>query len=106
MGLSGAAIGTYRPQYRPLSAIRYLDVNPLPTRYTLFSTLMGVHHRIDGLIDDRAQAKLGVREPTTLCRVCQLSWPWIHTTTLIADNSIEGMFGVLPITENLTISFF
>jgi hypothetical protein len=39
MGLSGAAIGTYRPQYRPLFAIRYLDVNPLPTRYTLFITL-------------------------------------------------------------------
>jgi hypothetical protein len=39
MGLSGAAIGTYRPQYRPLSAIRYLDVNPLPTRYTLFISL-------------------------------------------------------------------
>jgi hypothetical protein len=35
----GVVIGTYRPQYRPLSAIRYLDVNPLPTRYTLFSTL-------------------------------------------------------------------
>jgi hypothetical protein len=34
-----AVIGTYRPQYRPLSAIRYLDANPLPTRYTLFSTL-------------------------------------------------------------------
>jgi hypothetical protein len=40
MGLSGAAIGTYRPQYRPLSAIRYLDVNSLPTRYTLFITLI------------------------------------------------------------------
>jgi hypothetical protein len=40
MGLSGAAIGTYRPQYRPLSAIRYLDANPLPTRYTLFITLL------------------------------------------------------------------
>jgi hypothetical protein len=40
MGLSGAAIGTYRPQYRPLSAIRYLDVDPLPTRYTLFITLL------------------------------------------------------------------
>jgi hypothetical protein len=40
MGLSGAAIGTYRPQYRPLSAIRYLDINPLPTRYTLFITLL------------------------------------------------------------------
>jgi hypothetical protein len=39
MGLSGAAIGTYRPQYHPLSAIRYLDVNLLPTRYTLFITL-------------------------------------------------------------------
>jgi hypothetical protein len=39
MRLSGAAIGTYRPQYRPLSAIRYLDANPLPTRYMLFSTL-------------------------------------------------------------------
>jgi hypothetical protein len=39
MGLSGASIGSYRPQYRPLSAIRYLDVNPLPTRYTLFITL-------------------------------------------------------------------
>jgi hypothetical protein len=36
----GAAIGTYRPQYRPLSAIRYLDANPLPTRNTLFSTLV------------------------------------------------------------------
>jgi hypothetical protein len=40
MEISGAAIGTYRPQYRPLSAIRYLDANPLPTRYTLFSTLV------------------------------------------------------------------
>jgi hypothetical protein len=36
----GAAIGTYRPQYHPLSVIRYLDVNPLTTRYTLFSTLL------------------------------------------------------------------
>jgi hypothetical protein len=35
----GAAIGTYRPQYRLLSAIRYLDVNPLPIRNTLFSSL-------------------------------------------------------------------
>jgi hypothetical protein len=40
MGLSGDAIGTYRLQYRPLSAIRYLDVNPLSIRYTLFSTLL------------------------------------------------------------------
>jgi hypothetical protein len=40
MGLSGVAIGTYRPQYRPLSAIRYLDANPLPTRYTLFITML------------------------------------------------------------------
>jgi hypothetical protein len=40
MELSGAAIVTYRPQYRPLSAIRYLDANSLPTRYTLFSTLV------------------------------------------------------------------
>jgi hypothetical protein len=40
MGLSGVAIGTYRPQYRPLSAIRYLDANSQPTRYTLFSTLI------------------------------------------------------------------
>jgi hypothetical protein len=39
MGLSGAAIGTYRPQYRPLSVIRYPDANPLSTRYTLFITL-------------------------------------------------------------------
>jgi hypothetical protein len=39
MRLSGAAIGTYRPQYRPLSAIRYLDVNSLPIRYTLFISL-------------------------------------------------------------------
>jgi hypothetical protein len=30
-----AAIETYRP----LSTIRYLDANPLPTRNTLFSTL-------------------------------------------------------------------
>ena len=43
MGLSGAAIGTYRPQYRPLSAIHYLDANPLPTRYTLIITLAGGH---------------------------------------------------------------
>jgi hypothetical protein len=35
----GAAIETYRPQYRSLSAIRYLDANPLPTCDTLFSTL-------------------------------------------------------------------
>jgi hypothetical protein len=35
----GVAIETYRPQYRPLSTIRYLNVNPLPTRNTLFSTL-------------------------------------------------------------------
>ena len=40
MGLSGAAIGTYRPQYRPLSVIRYLDTDPLQTRYTLFITLI------------------------------------------------------------------
>jgi hypothetical protein len=41
----GAAIRTYRPQYRSLSAIRYLDANPLPTRSTLFSTLgMGALH--------------------------------------------------------------
>jgi hypothetical protein len=39
--LSNVAIGTYHPQYRPLSAIRYLDVNPLPTRYTLFISLHG-----------------------------------------------------------------
>jgi hypothetical protein len=39
MGLSGAAIGTYRPQYRPLSAIRYLNANSLPTHYMLFITL-------------------------------------------------------------------
>jgi hypothetical protein len=43
MGLSGAVIGTYRPQYRPLSTIRYLDVNPLPTRYTLFITVVSAH---------------------------------------------------------------
>jgi hypothetical protein len=40
MGLLGVAIGTYRLQYRPLSAIRYLDVKPLPTRYMLFITLL------------------------------------------------------------------
>jgi hypothetical protein len=40
MGLSGAAIETYHPQYNPLSAIRYLDVNPPPTRYMLFITLI------------------------------------------------------------------
>jgi hypothetical protein len=45
MGLLGAAIGTYRPQYRPLSAIRCLDVNPLSTRYTLFSTLIEDEYR-------------------------------------------------------------
>jgi hypothetical protein len=39
VGLSNTTIGTYRPQYHPLSAIRYLDVNPLSTRYTLFITL-------------------------------------------------------------------
>ena len=39
MKLLGATIGTYRPQYRPLSAIRYLDANPLPTRYPLIFTL-------------------------------------------------------------------
>ena len=39
MRLSSAAIGTYHPQYRPLSAIRYLDANLLPIRYTLFITL-------------------------------------------------------------------
>jgi hypothetical protein len=38
MRLSGATIGTYCSQYRPLSAIRYIDANPLPTRYTLFIT--------------------------------------------------------------------
>jgi hypothetical protein len=45
MGLSDVAIGTYHPQYRPLSAIRYLDVNPLPTRYTLFITLAMTRNR-------------------------------------------------------------
>jgi hypothetical protein len=39
MGVLGAAIGTYHPQYRPLSVIRYLDVNPLSTCYTLFISL-------------------------------------------------------------------
>jgi hypothetical protein len=38
--LLDAAVGTYRPQYRPLPAICYLDTNPLPTRYTLFITLL------------------------------------------------------------------
>jgi hypothetical protein len=38
--LSSAAMGTYHPQYRPLSAIRYLNANLLPTRYTLFITLV------------------------------------------------------------------
>jgi hypothetical protein len=51
MGLSGGAIGIYRPQYRLLSAIRYLDVNPLPTRNTLFSTL------ISGCFHNRMRAK-------------------------------------------------
>jgi hypothetical protein len=37
--LLDAAVGTYRPQYHPLPAFCYLDVNPLPTRYTLFITL-------------------------------------------------------------------
>jgi hypothetical protein len=40
MRLSGVTIRTYRPQYRPLFAIRYLKVNPLPTRYTLFISLI------------------------------------------------------------------
>jgi hypothetical protein len=40
MRLLGATIGTYRPQYRPLSTIHYLDVNPLTSRYTLFITLL------------------------------------------------------------------
>jgi len=40
VGLSGVAIGTYRPQYRPLSVIRYINPNPLPTRYTLFITVI------------------------------------------------------------------
>jgi hypothetical protein len=39
MGLSDATIETYRPQYRPLSTFRYLDVNPISTRYALFITL-------------------------------------------------------------------
>jgi hypothetical protein len=39
MGLSGAAIETYHPQYRLLSAILYLDANPLKTCYTLFIIL-------------------------------------------------------------------
>jgi hypothetical protein len=42
----GATIGTYRPQYRMLSAISYLDANPLPTRNTLFSTLAITLHTI------------------------------------------------------------
>jgi hypothetical protein len=40
MGLLSVVIRTYRPQYRPLSAIRYLDANPLSSRCTLFSTLL------------------------------------------------------------------
>ena len=43
MKLLGAAIGTYRPQYRPLSAIRYLDANPLPTHYPVFFTVLTSH---------------------------------------------------------------
>ena len=40
MRLSSVAIETYHPQYRPLSIILYLDVNPLPTLYTLFISLV------------------------------------------------------------------
>jgi hypothetical protein len=40
MRLSGAAIGTYRPQYRPLSAISYLDANPL---YAIYYLDAGMH---------------------------------------------------------------
>jgi hypothetical protein len=62
MGLSGAAIGTYRPQYRPLSAIRYLDVNPLPTRYTLFIILVWIqqsnHAALHLFFDDPFKAVL------------------------------------------------
>jgi hypothetical protein len=60
MGLSGATIGTYRPQYRPLSAIRYLDVNPLPTRYTLFITLVVTE---PDLRQDALSTHFGVRRP-------------------------------------------
>jgi hypothetical protein len=42
-----ATVGTYRPQYRPLPAICYLDTNPLPTRYTLFITLVPTDLFID-----------------------------------------------------------
>jgi hypothetical protein len=62
MGLSGAAIGTYRPQYRPLSAVRYLDANPLPTRYTLFSTLAMTEYSFSILASIRAM------NPTFLLR--------------------------------------
>jgi hypothetical protein len=49
MGLSDATIGTYRPQYRSLSAFRYLDVNPLSTRYALFITLVVIlTHQCEG----------------------------------------------------------
>jgi hypothetical protein len=41
--ISGVAIETYHPQYRPLPVIHYLDVNPLLTRYALFITLLAPH---------------------------------------------------------------
>jgi hypothetical protein len=50
MGLLGAAIGTYRLQYRPLSTIRYLNANPLSTRYTLFITLVTWYVRACDLV--------------------------------------------------------
>jgi hypothetical protein len=58
MGLPGVAIGTYHPQYRPLSAIRYHDVNPLPTRYTLFITLIWTLKYLQQLLQPDAYSQL------------------------------------------------
>jgi hypothetical protein len=44
MGLLDVAIGTYCSQYRSLSVIRYLDINSLLTRYTLFITLVQLQY--------------------------------------------------------------
>jgi hypothetical protein len=54
MGLPGVAIGTYHP----LSAIRYHDVNPLPTRYTLFITLIWTLKYLQQLLQPDAYSQL------------------------------------------------
>jgi hypothetical protein len=57
--------GTIGCRYRPLSAIRYLDVNTLPTRYTLFITLIVTDLELY-FVSDQDQLIRNIQKDTSL----------------------------------------